>query len=206
MRCRPRTPRVTAASDGLPQDEMAARGARNGHDACASIRWHWSDQCQRDDGEGQRGHAVSLPQETPELPAGGGIRCLFEFVQRTTQGFIPVGARHVRRNDQRGLSAAGVGGLVEGVDHETRHQFVAAVVGAYDVHDRRGAAPPSSSWRAVAARLAIVVSQVTAGGVQRPRELGALFGVRARTKGGPPAPGSLDASSFQPCSVHSPEQ
>src|SRR6185369_17245220 len=56
--------------DGLPQHDGGARSAHRPSRPRQHCR-DWSRQEQRDDGKGQRGHAVSISQPVPGLPAGG---------------------------------------------------------------------------------------------------------------------------------------
>ena len=114
-----------------------------------------------------------------------------------------VGADALDEVHQRGLPAAGVGGLVERVDHQPGDQLVAAVGGRVPV-------------RAVVAVLddQVLLRQPLQHGHDRgvgqvavrptaPRGPGARSGARARTTGGPSprARAPLDASAW-PCSVH----
>ncbi len=106
--------------DGLPQHDRGPRCTR--WPGCP--RQHcrdWSRQDQRDDGEGQRGHAVSAPSAGARITSAGGDSPVLGSPTRRVRG----AARRLRRRrlvrrsaPGRASPAAGVRDLVERVDHQ----------------------------------------------------------------------------------------
>ena len=113
--------------DGLPEHDRGPRCPHRPRRTRQQSR-NGSDQKQRDDSEGQRGHADSLPQGEPGPPLDG-----WHFVLRLQLGEGPpqrgrlIGTDPLDEMHECGFPAARVRGLVERIDHQPGDQFVAAM-------------------------------------------------------------------------------